>query len=57
MSVHLASDLTAEQLGWIVADAFHDVNDCDGMSERAWTLVAKKVAEALKLKLSVEEGE
>lgn len=55
MSLHLATDLTAEQLGWVVADAFHDVNDCDGMSERAWTIVAKKVAEALKLRLAVEE--
>lgn len=52
-----ATDLTADQLGWIINDAFDDVNDIGGMNEACWALVAKKVAEALKLRLAVEEGE
>lgn len=55
MALHLASDLTAEQLGWIINEAFDDVNDIGGMNDACWKLVAKKVADALKLKLSEEE--
>lgn len=55
MMVSFASDLTAEQLGWIISEAFDDVNDIGGMTEACWTLVAKKVAEELKLRLTVEE--
>jgi hypothetical protein len=57
MATHLTTDLTADQLGWIINDAFDDVNDIGGMNEACWAIVAKKVAEALKLKLSAEEGE
>ncbi|MBN6820681.1 hypothetical protein JRF84_13945 [Methylobacterium organophilum] len=55
MSTHTASDLSAEQLGWIINDAFDDVNDIGGMNEACWAIVAKKVAEALKIKLSEDE--
>lgn len=57
MSTHIASDLTADQLGWIIQDAFDDVNDIGGMTEACWTLVAKKVAEALKLRLAEDEDD
>jgi hypothetical protein len=57
MGTHLTTDLTADQLGWIINDAFDDVNDIGGMNEACWALVAKRVAEALKLRLNIEEGE
>lgn len=57
MSTHIASDLTAEQLGWIVREAFDDVNDIGGMTEACWTLVAKKVAEELKLRLAEDDAD